>query len=286
MLRPSTLLLCARRGGRNHLTAITTTRSARPTSRAEPAVDRERDANSSPTDSISSNTSSSKAEDRIRRFAGASSSPSVAVAALVAAVALLLLAAPPPPAAVAAPFPSLFGGGGNGGGGGSTKQQPLQQQQQQQPQNGNVVRALQQRQKRERLFGRADADPRAALASRLSAARDEAARIPLLVRIGQADDARLLLRERSLANLRRDLAYLAQSYADVVPEREARGVVEAVERLDGALRRAGARARGGAGGVEDGVEAAARMVKDLVGELDGRLERVARAVEALEAEAR
>jgi hypothetical protein len=221
-----------------------------------------------PSDDIDiSTTTSGTTTTTSDRIEGAQNKPPrLATTAAATVAAFVLLVAPPAPSALAVPLPSLFGGGNN-----STNDQ----------QNSSVVRALQQRQKRERLFGAADADPRPLLAARLSAARDEAARVPLLTRINQADSARLLLREKNLANLRRDLAYMTGAYADVVPESEVRGVVEAVERLDGALRKA---SRAPPSSAE--LEAATSEVKTLVGDLDARLERVAAAVVALEGEAR
>jgi len=196
------------------------------------------------------------------RPARATTTTAAAAAALAAAGAISALLASAPLAS-AAPLPF------------ST---PLADQ----SSNGSVVRALRERTKRERLFGAADADPRPLLAGRLSAARAEAGRVPTLVSIGQSESARMLLREKNLANLRRDLAYLTGAYASAVPERDVRGVVEAVERLDGALRRAGPR-----GGDDPAAKAeAAEDVRRMVLDLDAWLERVQAAVLALEGEAR
>jgi hypothetical protein len=224
--------------------------------------------------STTTTTSSSVISDSVSDFRAMPRR--TALAAGAAAVAAL---AAPAGAARAVPFPSLFGGGGSGPASSSSSSSSSDTS------NSSVVRALQQRQKRERMFGTADADPRPLLAARLAAARAEAARIPLLVRIDQPDSARMLLREKNLGNLRRDLAYLTGAYAMVVPEQDVREVVTAVERLDGALRRLRGRGGGGTGGGGGGggEEAA---IKGLVAELDARLERVAAAVTALEGEAR
>lgn len=261
--RPMALGNSSRRGGGRH--HLSTSRSAL---LVFPARASSHQNQNGPSDDISSSTNTTKGSSTNDRIGATSNKPPRFAAATAAATAALaLLVASPPPPALAVPLPSLFGGNSS----------------QNDQQNSSVVRALQQRQKRERLFGAADADPRPLLAARLSAARDEAARVPLLARIGQADSARLLLREKNLANLRRDLAYMTGAYADVVPESEVRGVVEAVERLDGALRRA-SRAPPASSAAE--LEAATSEVKALVNDLDARLERVAAAVVALEGEAR
>jgi hypothetical protein len=215
------------------------------------------------TSTISATTSTATTgtdDDRIGETSPRRHSRRAALGTLAALAAAL---ASPPSHAV--PFPSLLGGSSDPSSSNN---------------NDSVVRALRQRQKRERLFGAADADPRPLLAARVTAARAEAARIPLLAKINQPDSARMLLREKNLGNLRRDLAYLTGAYSSVVTEQDVRGVVEGVERLDGGLKKL---SRGGGGG---GGEEAEREIKALVADLDARLERVAAAVTALEGEAR
>lgn len=250
------------RPNHHHSLAITTTTTRRSvlrfaSLRSGPADDK----STGTTTTVISSSSPTSDNDRIAKRAAA------AAASLLLASSLLL-AAPAPASAV--PFPSLLGGGGNSGDSGQN--------------NSSVVRALQERQKRERMFGAADADPRPLLAARISAARAEAARIPLLAKIGQSESARLMLREKNLANLRRDLAYMTGAYSGAVTETQTRGVVETIERLDGSLRRA-SRLPAPSASAPD-AEAAVAEVVALVQDLDERLERVSAAVVALEGEAR